>query len=73
LTEEFSQDTYGDTVTSIELLNEPDVFTGLFTVRQLQDFYTQGISVVHGVKETMNVTFSGEILYFVTRELHYSC
>jgi glucan 1,3-beta-glucosidase len=73
LTEEFSQDAYGDTVTSIELLNEPGLFTGLFTMSQLQDFYTQGISTVHGVKETINVTLSGEIPHFVPHELHYSC
>lgn len=73
LTEEFSQDMYGDTVTSIELLNEPGLFTGLFTMSELQDFYTQGISVIHGVDETMNVSLSGEIPHCVPRGLHHSC
>jgi glucan 1,3-beta-glucosidase len=73
LTEEFSQDVYGDTVTSIDLLNEPDLFTGLFTMSELQGFYTQGISVVHTAKETMNVSFSGEMPHFLPCELYYSC
>lgn len=63
---------YGGTVTSIELLNEPGVFTGVFTMSELQDFYTEGISVVHGVDEAMNVSLSGEtptmyLVSYITR------
>lgn len=71
LTEEFSQqDVYGNTVTSIELLNEPDVFTSAFTMNELQTFYTEGISTVHGADATMNVSLSGEIPHCVS--LHHS-
>ena len=61
LTQEFSQGIYGDTVTSIELLNEPNVYTTAFTVTQLQSFYTEGISTVNGIDANLNVTLGGEI------------
>jgi aryl-phospho-beta-D-glucosidase BglC (GH1 family) len=61
LTTEFSNsEVYGNTVTSIELLNEPGVFTGLFTMSELQSFYTQGISTIRTADATMNASISGK-------------
>jgi aryl-phospho-beta-D-glucosidase BglC (GH1 family) len=61
LTEEFSQqDVYGDTVTSIELLNEPSI-GATFSTQQLKSFYTEGLSTLHNISSTMNGSLSGEI------------
>nr|POE56713.1 putative glucan 1,3-beta-glucosidase a [Quercus suber] len=54
-TTEFSRDVYGGAVTSIELLNEPGLFTLDFSMAQLQDFYTKGVTLIHGINSTMNV------------------
>lgn len=61
LTEEFSQDIYGGTVTSIELLNEPRLEDDDFPMSQLKDFYTDGSDVVSRVSSgVIGVTIHGK-------------
>ncbi|WWD19440.1 hypothetical protein CI109_103900 [Kwoniella shandongensis] len=59
LTEEFSKDIYGGVVRGIELLNEPRLSSGGFTMDQLKSFYSAGSSVIRAASNTINVTFHG--------------
>lgn len=67
LTTEFSRDVYGGTVVSIELLNEPGLFTNDFIMAQLQQFYTQATTLIHGINSTMNVVLAGKLHHQDTR------
>ena len=59
--EEFSQDIYGGTVTSIELLNEPRLEDDDFPMSQLKDFYIDGSDVVSRVSSgVIGVTIHGK-------------
>lgn len=61
LTEEFSRDVYGDTVTSIELLNEPRLDDDDFPMSQLKKFYTDGVEVVRSAGSgSIGVTIHGK-------------
>ncbi|KAK3075754.1 hypothetical protein LTR53_000692 [Teratosphaeriaceae sp. CCFEE 6253] len=46
LTAEFSQSMYNDTVVGIELLNEPRLNSGNFTMVDLQDWYSDGANTL---------------------------
>ncbi|TKA32731.1 hypothetical protein B0A50_00956 [Salinomyces thailandicus] len=62
LTEEFSQDMYGDTVMGIELLNEPRLSSNGtdddFPMAQLKNFYTDGAHTIRSndINDNINVT-----------------
>ncbi|TKA70687.1 hypothetical protein B0A55_07004 [Friedmanniomyces simplex] len=58
LTAEFSQSMYNDTVIGIELLNEPRLNSGNFTMVDLQSFYTDGAGTIQNATtdNTLNVT-----------------
>lgn len=61
LTEEFSRDVYGETVTSIELLNEPRLDDDDFPMSQLKEFYTEGAEVVRSAGSgSISVTIHGK-------------
>lgn len=61
LTEEFSRDVYGDTVTSIELLNEPRLDDDDFTMFRLKEFYTDGAEEVRNAGSgSISVTIHGK-------------
>lgn len=57
-TEEFSRDVYGDTVMSIELLNEPRLSRDNFPMSQLKDFYDDGVQMVNDAsdRKSLNAT-----------------
>ncbi|KAK4888461.1 hypothetical protein LTR27_012626 [Elasticomyces elasticus] len=58
LTAEFSQGMYNGTVIGIELLNEPRLNSGNFTMVDLQDFYAEGAETIQNatVDTAMNVS-----------------
>lgn len=63
LTEEFSRDMYGGTVTSIELLNEPRLDDDDFTMSRLKEFYTDGTEVLRSSGSgSIGVTIHGKFL-----------
>lgn len=61
LTKEFSQDSYGGAVTSIELLNEPRLDDEDFPMSQLKDFYADGAETISRTSEgRINITIHGK-------------
>jgi glucan 1,3-beta-glucosidase len=62
LTAEFSQSIYNDTVVGIELLNEPRLNLGNFTMVDLQSWYSEGASTIQNATAdtALNVTIHGK-------------
>ncbi|KAK6433269.1 hypothetical protein LTR95_010550, partial [Oleoguttula sp. CCFEE 5521] len=58
LTQEFTKDIYGSTVTGIELLNEPRLSDPNFPMTQLRSFYADAAEIVRNAStRPLNITF----------------